>query len=134
MSKKTYEIIPLNKNIDGKQLMENVGIYMYSRLKECQIETNVSDNTYTILVSTSARIKEIKSVYITVEMILHKESCAVYFNSSKARPMFNFALALAAAPVALPASGLLMGSSLLRLWNHSEFKKDVINYIRAYVS
>ena len=134
MSKKTYEIIPLNKNIDGKQLLENVVIYLYSRLKECQIETNVSDNTYTILVSTSARIIEIKSVYITVEIILHKDSCAVYFNSSKARPMFNFALALAAAPVALPASGLLMGSSLLRLWNHSEFKKDVINYIRAYVS
>lgn len=134
MSKKTYEIIPLNKNIDGKQLLENVVIYMYSRLKECQIETNVSDDTYTILVSTSAKIKEIKSIYITVEIILNKESCAVYFNSSKARPMFNFALAIATAPIALPASGLLAGSGLLRLWNHNEFKKDVIKYIRTYVS
>lgn len=134
MSEKKYEIIPIRKSIDGKELLDNVVVYLYSRLKECQIETNINGNTYTILVTPTSKKKQSKTIYITVEMIIHKDSCAVYFRSSKARPAFNFAFAIAAAPVALPASGLLMGMGLLRLWNHSEFKKDVIKYIRAYVS
>lgn len=131
---KKYEIIPIKKEIDGKDLLDNVVIYLYSRLKECQIETNINGSTYTILVSPVSGKKESKVNYITVEMIIHEDSCAVYFKSSKARPIFNMTFALATAPFALPASGLLMGSGLLRLWNHNEFKKDVIKYISTYVS
>lgn len=134
MNKKTYEIIPVKKEINGEQLLNDVVIYLYSRLKECQIEKNINGNTYTILVSPVSKKKRSKTVYITVEMIVHNDSCAIYFNSSKARPIFNMTFALVAAPFALPASGLLMGSGLLRLWNHKEFKKDVIKYISTYVS
>lgn len=130
---KKYEMIPIKKEIDGKSLLDNVVIYLYSRLKECQIETNIQGSTYTILVSPVNK-KGSKINYIIVEMIVHKDSCAVYFKSSKARPIFNMTFALVAAPFALPASGLFMGSGLLRLWNHNEFKKDVIKYISTYVS
>lgn len=134
---KKYEIIPIRRQIEGEKLLDDVIIYLYSRLKECQIEKNINGNTYTILVSTISKGKENKKAYITVELIVHSDSCAVYFSSSKARPIFNMSFAIAtvvAVPTALPASGLLMGSGLLRLWNHKQFKKGVIKYIQMYVS
>lgn len=64
---KKYEIIPIKKEIDGKDLLDNVVIYLYSRLKECQIETNTNGNTYTILVSPVSGKKESKINYITLQ-------------------------------------------------------------------
>lgn len=68
------------------------------------------------------------------KIILHEDSCAVYFASSKNRPVINMVFAIAAAPVALPVAGLFAGSGLLHLLNHKEFKKEVIKYIETYVN
>lgn len=135
MSKKNYEMIPVKKPVDGKELLDNIVIYLYSRLsKNWQIETNISENTHTILVSSTSDRKVDQGVYITVEYILHSDSCVVSFASSKRRPVFEFALAVVAAPIALPASGIYAGFGLLGLWNHYKFKKDVIRYIETYVN
>ncbi|MGN0431948.1 MAG: hypothetical protein ACI4EQ_06280 [Lachnospiraceae bacterium] len=134
MSKKTYEMIQITKPIDGKELLDNVVIYLYSRLKECQIETNIRDNIYTILASASRGDRKSRLAYVTIEMIIHDDSCAVRFQSSKHRPIFNFVFAIAAAPIALPASIILTGTGLLHLSSHQEFKKDVIRYIETYVN
>lgn len=133
MNKKNYRIIPITKPIDGKELLDNVVIYLYSRLKECQIETNINENIYTILVSSTSKRKQGKLAYITIEIILHSDSCSVSFTSSKDRPRFNFALAIVAIPVSSLLSGMLAGTGLLRLWNLHAFKKDVIKYIETYV-
>lgn len=132
MSKKTYEMIPITKPVNGKELLDNVVIYLYSRLRECQIETNANENIYTILVSSTSGRKQNKLTYITIEIILHSDSCAVSFASSKNRPRLNIALAIVAVPVSSLLSGMLAGTGLLRLWNHHAFKKDVIKYIETY--
>ncbi|MCM1048816.1 MAG: hypothetical protein NC433_10360 [Clostridiales bacterium] len=136
MRKNTYEMIPINKPIENDKLLENVVIYLYSRLKECQIETNVEGNTYTILASPKLRFskKTSKTVYLTLQMIIHKDSCSVHFSTSKVKPNMNFAIAVCMAPISLPVSGVMLGSGLLRLWNHKIFQDDVIKYIRTYVS
>ena len=137
MSKKMYEVIPVTKPIDKEKLVNDVSIYLYSRLVNCKIETNVNNSTCTILVSPKPR-KNKKVVaniqFIVVEMIVHDDSCAVNISSSKARPIFNVALAAVMAPVALPVSGLLTGTAAYRLWYASGLKKDLVKYISAYVS
>ena len=134
MKKNTYEMIPITKPVNGKKLLDNVVIYLYSRLKECQIETNIRGNIYTILAYASRGNKKRGLGYITIEMIIHDDSCAVRFQSSKHKPIFNFVFAVAAAPVALPVSAILTGTGLLNLSSHHEFKKDVIKYIKTYVN
>lgn len=124
----------MTKSIDGKALLDNVVIYLYSRLKKCQIETNINENVYTILVSPASKRKQDKLAYITTEIILYNDYCAIGFASSKHRPTFNIAFAIASAPIALPVSGILAGTGLLQLWNHHAFKKDVIKYIETYVN
>lgn len=132
MGKKTYEIIPINKNVEEKLLIDNIIVYLYSRLNECQIETNINGNIYTILVSSISQ--KSKHIYIVLELVVHSDSCAVYINLSKVRPIFNLVFAVVAAPIALPASSLFMGSGILKLWNYNQFKKEIIKYIRTYVS
>lgn len=137
MSKKTYEIIPVKKPIEKEALLNNISMYLYSRLENCQIESNVSDNTCILLVSPKPR-KHKKIVtnlqYIVVEMIVHDDTCAVNIRCSKARPVFNVTLAAVMAPVALPVSGLLTGTAAIRLLFESGLKKELIKYISAYVS
>ena len=137
MGEKKYVAIPVKKPVEKEKLVNDVSIYLYSRMENCQIETNINNSTCTILVSPKPRkhkkvVTDIK--FIVVEMIIHDDSCAINVQSSKARPIFNFALAAVVAPVALPVTGWLTGTAAIRLWHTSSLKKDLIKYITAYVS
>ena len=39
MGKKTYEMIPVKKPIEKEALLNNISMYLYSRLENCQIGT-----------------------------------------------------------------------------------------------
>lgn len=69
-----------------------------------------------------------------IKIILHNDSCAVRVTTTKHRPIFKIALAVATAPVSLPVTGVLAGSGLLHLGGHASFKKDIIKYIKTYVN
>lgn len=69
---------------------------------------------------------------ITAKM--EETSCSVSVKYSKAGQVINMAVAAAAAPVALPVSAWLAGASAVRLIYGSNLKKEVIRFIRAYVS
>lgn len=135
MDKNKYEIIQLEKEVDADKLFEDVILFVISHLNDCQVEKKIVGNSYTAIFYLKKKNgQKIEVPCITLEMIIQKNLCGVYFKYSKARPALNTAIAIASAPISLPVSGVLLGTAGLRLWHGSNIKNDVMRYIKAYAS
>lgn len=130
------KIIHVSKQVDGIELMNTVAKYIQSRINNCTIEAGSEGNTYTILVTpaTNVQNKMSKPIFIIVQIILHEDSCAISYEYTKARPAFNAAFAIVAAPICLPLSGVLLGTAAYRIMFSTKLRNDLFRYIACYVN
>lgn len=125
----------VEKEVEADKFFDDVVLFVMSHLNECQVEKKVVGNYYTAIFYLKKKNgQKIEMPCITLEMIIQMNLCGVYFNYSKARPALNAVVAAAAAPIYLPASGILLGTAGLRLWHGNNLKKDVMRYIKEYIS
>jgi hypothetical protein len=137
MSKDLYEVIRVKKPIDGSDLVKAVVSYITSRTRPCPIETDVEGNTYTILIAPpkkSAKNSEQKKGAIVIQLILQNDTCSVSYKYSNARSVADTVVAAAMVPLYLPAAGIIMGATGIKMLKRNNFKKEIINFIRTYVS